>query len=209
MIYVLALIFLYIPILLLFPTKVIHKNRLPKGKAVVTSNHYSNLDPIIQIVRFNRHFRYIGKKELFKNKFLAFIMKGLGVISVDRESMSPSTFKEIMNTLKKNRQIFIYPEGTRNKTGDDNLQDVKNGVITFASKGDCEIVPMIIYRKPRIFRKNYIIVGEPIKIEGENTKRLTKEEQEENLEKYKKAMNNLRVELDEYVISKKRKKNRR
>lgn len=208
MFYIIALIVLYLPIFLLYPTKVIHKKRLPKGKVIATSNHYSMVDPMIQIVKFNRHFRYVGKKELFKNKFLALIMKWLGVISVDRESMSPSTYKEIMNNLKKNRSIFIYPEGTRNKAGDDNLQDVKNGIITFASKGECEIVPMIIYRKPKIFRRNYIIVGEPIKIEGENPKRLTKEEQEANLERYVNAMNNLRKELDDYVASKKRKKNK-
>ena len=209
MFYYLALIVLYLPILLLYPTKVIHKKRLPKGKVIATSNHYSLVDPLIQIVKFNRHFRYVGKKELFKNKFLALIMKWLGVICVDRESMSPSTYKEIMNNLKKNRSIFIYPEGTRNKSGDENLGDVKNGIITFASKGECEIVPMIIYRKPKLFRKNYIIVGEPIKIEGENPKRLTKEEQEANLARYVDAMNNLRKELDDYVDSKKLKKNKK
>ena len=85
------------------------------------------------------------------------------------------------------------------------MQDVKNGIITFASKGESEIVPMIIYRKPKMFRKNYIIVGESIKIEGENPKRLTKEEQEANLNRYVEAMNNLREELDEYLGNKKRK----
>ena len=205
MVYFLAIVFLYIPFFFLFPTKVIHRERLPKGKVIATSNHYSNLDPMIQILVFRRHFRFLGKKELFKNKFLAFIMNGLGVISVDRESMSPSTYKEIMANLKKDRQIFIYPEGTRNKNNDDNLQDIKSGIITFASKGECDIVPMIMHRKSRIFRKNYIIVGEPIKIEGENPKRLTKEEQEANLNKYVEAMNNLRIELDEFVASKRRK----
>ena len=205
MIYALAIFFLYIPIFLFFPTKVIHKKRLPKGKMIVTSNHYSNLDPLVLIVRFNRHFRFLGKKELFKTKFLSFIMNGLGVISVDRDSMSPSTYKEIMANLKMDKQIFIFPEGTRNKAEDDNLQDVKNGIITFASKGESEIIPMIIHRKPKMFRKNYIIVGESIKIEGENPKRLTKEEQEANLNRYVEAMNNLREELDEYLGNKKRK----
>ena len=205
MFYYLALFVLYLPIFLLYPTKVIHKKRLPKGKVIATSNHYSLVDPLIQICRFNRMFRFVGKKELFKNKFLATIMKWLGVICVDRESMSPSTYKEIMNNLKKDRSVFIYPEGTRNKAGDEKLQDVKNGIITFASKGECEVVPMIIYRKPKIFRKNYIIVGEPIKIEGENPKRLTKEEQEANLTRYVESMNNLRKELDDYIDSKKHK----
>lgn len=197
---------LYLPVILLFPTRVIYKKRLPKGKVIVTSNHYSLFDPIVETIRLGRFFRFVGKKELFKTKIGAWFMRNLGVIAVDRETMSPSTFKKIMENIKKNRSIFIYPEGTRNKSEDDNLQDVKNGVITFASKGECDIVPMIIYRKPKIFRKNYIIIGEPIKIEGENPKRLTKEEQEANLARYVEAMNNLRVELDEYVDGKKRKK---
>ena len=205
MLFYIAVIVLYLPILLLYPTKVINKKRLPKGKIIATSNHYSLIDPLIQICKFNRHFRFVGKKELFENKFLAFIMKGLGVIPVDRETMSPSTYKEIMGNLKKDRAIFIYPEGTRNKSGDDKLKDIKNGIITFASKGESNIVPMIMYRKPKIFRKNYIIVGEPIKIEGENPKRLTKEEQEANLNRYVVAMNNLRNELDEIIKSNKKK----
>lgn len=196
----------FLPLLLLFPTKVLHRERLPKGKVIATSNHYSNLDPLVQFVQFRRFFRFLGKKELCKNKFTAWFFRNLGMIVVDRESVSPSTYKEIMSNLKKNRTIFIYPEGTRNKSGDENLGDVKNGVITFASKGECDIVPMVIYRKPKLFRKNYILVGEPIKIEGENPKKLTKEEQQANLDKYVKAMNDLRAELDDYVESKKHKK---
>lgn len=205
MLFYILIFFLYLPVWILFPTKILYKKRLPKGKVIATSNHYSLFDPLVQVVRFNRYFRFVGKKELFKNKFSAFVMKNCGVIAVDRESMSPSTFKEIMGNLKKNHSIFIYPEGTRNKTEDEKLQEVKNGVITFASKGECDIVPMVIYRKPKIFRKNYIIVGEPIKIEGANPKRLTKEEQESNLKRYVEAMNALRKEIDEFVANKKRK----
>ena len=38
------------------------------------------------------------------------------------------------------------------------------------------VLPVVIYRKPKFFRKNYMIVGEPFKVVGENPKRLTKEE---------------------------------
>ncbi len=206
MLFYIAFVLLYIPFIILFPTKVIHKKRLPKGKAILTSNHYSNLDPLVLLASFGKWFRFVAKKELFKNKFLGFILKNLGVIPIDREAMSPSSFKEIMGNLKKDRQVFIFPEGTRNKGEDENLQDVKKGVITFASKGECQIVPMIIYQKPKVFRKNYIIVGEPITLEAENVKRLSKEEQEASLEKYIAAMNDLRAELDDFVASKKRKK---
>ena len=67
---------------------------------------------------------------------------------------------------------------------------------------------MVMYRPPKLFRKNYILVGEPFKLIAENPKRLTKEETKENLERYEKVMQDLRLELDEYVASKKQKKSK-
>ena len=86
------------------------------------------------------------------------------------------------------------------------MHQVKQGIITFASKGDAVIVPMVMYRKPKLFRKNYIIVGEPFKVEGENPARLSKEEIALNMEKYTKVMEDLRLELDSYVDAKSKKR---
>ena len=108
--------------------------------------------------------------------------------------------------MKNNKQLFVYPEGTRNKKEIEGMQDAKEGMIVFASRGDAEILPMLFYRKPRVFRKNYIIVGKPFCLEGENPKRLTKEELEANLERYLKVMAELRTELDERVEGKKKSK---
>lgn len=208
MIFVISFIIVFLPVVLLFPTKVIHRENLPKRgtKAIVTSNHYSNMDPVIYDVFLFRKFRLMGKKELFQNKFLAFFAKQYGGFPIDRENVSPSTFKTVLTELKKNHQIFIFPEGTRNKAGSKELLEIKSGFLTFASKGECEITPMLLYRKPRIFRKNYIIIGKSFKLEGENPKRLTKEELEDNLQRYLDTLANLRQELDTIVEGKKSKK---
>lgn len=206
MVFVLAIIILFLPISIFYPTKILHKERMPKHKkCIATSNHYSNTDPILFDVKFGRKFYFLAKVELFKSKFSNWILRRLGGIPVDREKVSPRTFKETLSALNKNKQVFIFPEGTRNKNEDEKLGDVKTGVITFASKGECEIIPMILYRKPKAFRKNYIIVGEPFKIEGENPKRLTKEELEANVQRYTLVMEQLRKEVDDYVASKKKK----
>ena len=197
----------YLPITLFYPTKIIHKERFPrKKKAIVTCNHYSNLDAIIINIRFHSRLMFLAKIELFKNAFMRWFMKCLGTIPVNREKVAPSTFKEVLATLKKDKAIFIFPEGTRNKSGSEEMGDAKSGVITFASKGDAEIVPMLMYRKPKFLRKNYIIVGESFKVEGENPAKLTKEETEANLERYLKIMEDLRAELDVLLLSKKKKK---
>ncbi len=208
MIYIIAFIICFIPALLLFPMKIIHKENLPKRgtKAIVTSNHYSNLDaPIYDLFLF-RKFRYMAKKELFSNKFLGFIVKSLGAFPVDRDNISPSTFKTVMTELKKNHQIFIFPEGTRNKSGSKELLEIKSGFLALASRGDCAITPMLIYGKPKIFRKNYIIIGKPFELQGENPKRLTKEELEDNLQRYLAVLADLRKEMDEIVEGKKKNK---
>ena len=207
MVFVILFALLYLPVSILYPTRVIYKNRMPKKKkCIATSNHYSNLDPLIYNFRFFRKYRFLAKKELFKTKFSAWLFKKIGAIKVDRSQITPSVYKECLKELKNEKQLFIFPEGTRNKKDTEEMGDIKSGVITFASKGDAEIVPMIMYRKPKLFRKNYIIVGEPFKVEGEDPKRLTKEELEENTARYAKIMDDLRVELDNLVGSKKKKK---
>lgn len=207
MFFVIGFIIMFLPVVLFFPTKVIHKENLPKKgkKAIVTSNHFSNFDPIIFDIFMFRKFRYMGKKELFENKFVGFFMKDFGGFAVDRDQITPSTYKTAMGLLKKEKQIFIFPEGTRNKTGTNEIQEIKSGFLIFASKGETSITPMFTYRKPKMFRKNYIIVGKPFELIGENPKRLTKEELEENFERYLKVINELRDELNEYVESRKRK----
>ena len=207
MVFVILFAICYLPTVLLFPTKVIHKDRLDKKKkAIVASNHYSNVDPLLYNFKFFTKFRFMGKIELFKNKFSAWFFRQIGSFPVDRKQITPSVYKKVISELNNNKQVFIFPEGTRNKSGSEEMGDAKAGIITFASKGDAEIVPMLLYRKPKLFRRNYIIVGNPFKVEGENPKRLTPEEMEKNLERYKEAMDGLRAELDEMVNKKKKKK---
>ena len=118
---------------------------------------------------------------------------------------SKPSVSRAMGLLKKDKQLFIFPEGTRNKTGTNEIQEIKSGFLIFASKGETSITPMFMYRKPKAFRKKYIIVGKPFELVGENPKRLTKEELEENFERYLQVLNELRDELNNYVDSKKRK----
>ncbi len=205
----LGFILLGLPLWIMYPTKVIHKKRFDrKKKYVIASNHYSNADSLIYDLHFRRRFRYVAKKELFKKKFFAWVLRKIGAIPIERGSISPSSYKEILSVLKNNEQLFIYPEGTRNKIEDGEMQQAKEGLILFASKGEAEILPMLIYRKPKLFRKNYIIVGEPFFVQGENPKRLTKEEVEENLKAYSEKMEALRAEL-KTVVERKKKKNKK
>lgn len=190
----------------LYPTKVIGKKNLPKKKGyVLTCNHYSNMDCIMLDLCLVKKIRFLAKKELFKNKFVSFLLKKFGGFPINREKPELSAFKFALDVLKKDKILGIFPEGTRNKT-EEAMKDLKQGAITFASRGNAEIVPVVLYRKPKAFRKNYIIIGEPLKIEGENPSRLTKEEIEENATRLYNAMQKLRSDMDAKLEAKKKRK---
>ena len=86
------------------------------------------------------------------------------------------------------------------------LMQLKNGAIVFASKGESQIVPVVIYKKPKVFRRNYILIGEPIDVIGEDKRRLTREEQELNVQNLVRAMSQLREDIDAKLAQKKKKK---
>ena len=200
MIFVIAFIILWLPITLFIPTRIINRHNFPKRKQkkgfIVACNHFSNFDPILLDVKFGRKSNFLAKKELFKNKFVGGLLKRLGGISIDRQSNDITAFKNAMQVLKNNKPLGIFPEGTRNK-GDDtaNMQEAKSGAIVFASKASVPIIPMVIYRRPKLFRSNKILVGEPFYVEGANPKKLTKEEIEANTTRLAEIMNNLHAQL--------------
>jgi len=108
----------------------------------------------------------IGKKELFYNKILGKMFKKLGAIPVDRENVKPSTIRIVIKKIKSGNNLLLYPEGTRNRTEEGILASLKNGATLFALLTSVPVIPMMLDKKPKIFRKNILMVGEPVCFEG-------------------------------------------
>jgi len=156
-------ILLFIPVKLLFPTKIIgKKNIIKKEKTILICNHQSIFDVIILLIAYPKKIYFLGKKELFNNKFKAWLFRSLGVISVDRKNVQIASVKQVLKLLKENKTIGIFPEGTRNKNenSEGELQEIKNGVVMFSIKSNAQIQPTMIQRKPKFFRRNKIVFGE-------------------------------------------------
>lgn len=155
----------YLPVKIFMPTKKI--GVFPKeGKYILTCNHQSYNDSINLMVNSKRTICFVGKKEIFKNRFLAWGFRHMGVICVDRDKPDLSSFKSIFKVLKDDQLLGIFPEGTRNKKGDGDLLEFKNGVALIALKTKTSIVPMRFLRKPKFFRRNVLLIGEPIDLSG-------------------------------------------
>ena len=160
----------------LYPLKVYGKENIPNGKAVMLCNHFRGIDPGFIAKVYNKDIKFLAKKELFKNKLLAKIITSFGAISIDREHPDIKTMLEIIKYLKEEHKILIFPEGTRNRTDTNELQEIKNGAEIFAVKTKAPILPMMIYKKSKIFRKTYMMIGKPFELTEFYDKKLTQED---------------------------------
>lgn len=161
---------------LFYPMKVFGKENIPKGGAVLVCNHFRAIDPAFIAKVYGKDISFLAKKELFKNAFMRKCLKSYGAISVDRESPDLKTMMSILKILKDGHKLMIFPEGTRNKSGTNELQPLKPGSAMFAAKAQCPIVPIMFYKKPRAFKKTYIIIGKPFELTEFYGKKLTQED---------------------------------
>lgn len=128
--------------------KVVNKDKLPKeGQYVVLINHRSIIDPPITELAFkdtNIFGPWIAKKELYNSFFFGLFVRNAGSILLDREkSQMSGFFAEIKQAVNRGESIFIFPEGTRNKT-DTLLTSFKEGSRIIALKNRLPILPIYI-----------------------------------------------------------------
>ena len=155
----------YLPLAIFYPTRVIGRKNLVKGKAIITANHTSNMDIVLMLANTYEKKYILAKKELFKNKLKGAILKSYGGISVDRGNNDISAIKQSLNVLKKGKKLIIFPEGTRNKGEDTSkLMEVKTGTAMLAIKSKSPIIPIWISKRPKMFRVTKFIVGEPFEL---------------------------------------------
>lgn len=86
---------------------------------VIVGNHNSALDFIVNAVAFPGVFRFLAKQELHRVPVFGWVVKKM-CLSVDRSSaMSRArSVVELKKQLANGWNIFIYPEGGRNRTSD-------------------------------------------------------------------------------------------
>ncbi len=128
--------------------KIINKTKLPKnGQYLLVSNHRTIIDPlIIEIAMQDSSIfgHWIAKKELYNSLFFGKFTRNAGTILLDREASQMSTFfKDIKERTKDGDSIFIFPEGTRNKS-DLAISDFKEGSQIIAIKNRLHILPVYI-----------------------------------------------------------------
>ncbi|WP_295419663.1 lysophospholipid acyltransferase family protein [Sulfurovum sp.] len=128
--------------------KVEHAEKLPtQGQYLLVSNHRTVIDPlIIEIALEHTEIfgLWVSKKELYNSFFFGLFVRNAGSILLDREkSQMSGFFADIKKGVKEGSSIFIFPEGTRNKT-EAPLTEFKEGSRIIALKNRLPILPVYI-----------------------------------------------------------------
>lgn len=175
--------------------KVYDKEKLPENKGyVLACTHTGWVDILwLGIATYPTHVHYMAKQELFKPRFLNWLMTGLNAFPVDRDNPGPSAIKTPMRLIRDGKVVGIFPSGTRT------TEDVplKRGAVTIAMYAKSPIVPAA-YVGPNNFkelfsrRKPRIIYGDPLYLNEELSR---KEALDELAERLDKAMSDLQQQL--------------
>ena len=123
--------------------RVVGRDLIPRGRPIVVApNHLSELDPVfilVVIFRFRR-FRILAKQELFRNPFVAWFLRCMGAVPIDRGHGDLETVNRVTEECKKGTGVLIFPEGTRSKDG--KLGKLKSGAFVIA--GQCPAASFMI-----------------------------------------------------------------
>lgn len=111
---------------------------------IMVMNHASNLDAAVVGVcggfSFITNLSFPGKKELFDNPLIGWLMRGLGGIRLDRDTLDLSTARTILLILRSGRGVGVAPEGTRSATGE--VMPFKSGFVKLALRHNVPVLPV-------------------------------------------------------------------
>ncbi len=184
-----------------FPVKFYGDRRLEKRRTLLLGNHISGWDPVVFTMWSKSWISFVYKVEFRKSVFMSWAFDGLDCVPVKRGEVDLGATKTILRLLKEDKVVGLFPEGTRNPNVDC-LQEFHTGAAMFAIKTHSPIRPFYIWEKTKVFRKNYIIVGEEFSLEEFYDKPITKDNLALATEIIRQKVDDLRVQLNEILAKK-------
>lgn len=143
-----------------------------RGGALVASNHDSFLDPMyVMVAVWYRRMRIIATTDLFQHKSLAFFLRAVRCIEVDKQNFNFGTFRTVCDALKEGEIVTIFPEGSIHTGAQEEVRAYKSGAVMMAQKADAPIVPIYIAQRKSWLNRQRFVIGEPIVFPGGNGSR--------------------------------------
>ena len=153
----------------LFRIKVEFKGmeKFPDEPFVLVSNHLSNFDPVVVLSKVKgRKIAFISKPSNFKIPIAGPYIHLAGFLAIDRENAMKAmrTLKRAAELVVSEQMIMgIYPEGTRNKSGE-GLLEFKEGAFLLAKRANAPVVVVTTKGTNQIV-KNKIIKSTKVELD--------------------------------------------
>ncbi len=149
---------------LLFPLyriRVIGRENIQDGAALICSNHTGYTDPIFiaHAYRKRHQIHFMAKAELMHIPLLGGLLRRLGTFGVDRGHSDITAIKTALQYLKSGEKVAMFPQGTRVDEGD--ASAAKTGAILLASRAKVPIVPVYMPGHKHVFSRVQVVIGEP------------------------------------------------
>lgn len=120
---------------------------------VIVSNHFSLLDMMTGASSVRPNVKVLAKAEIKKVPFFNQLF-AMGSVFVDRKSKESrdESKRQLTAAMERGMSIFLYPEGTRNKTKNP-LKEFYDGAFKIAVEQQAPILPMVT------INSRYIVKG--------------------------------------------------
>ena len=152
------------------PWKVVGREHIPQGSAVLCGNHTTLGDPVYVVCALGSRCQthIMAKEEIMKWPLVGFLLRKAGIIGVKRGKADVGAIKESLRVLERGEKLLLFPEGTRVKEGQ--AAEAHTGAAMFALKSNSPILPIYIEPKKRIFRPTTVVFGQPYQPQVEGPK---------------------------------------
>lgn len=148
---------------------------IPSGAALIASRHQSAFDTFVWLTLLPRCC-YVFKDELLRIPLFGPLIRVAGMIAVDRNAGAAAIrtlLREADRAVREQRQIIIFPEGTRSEPGRPGT--LQSGIAALASRTGLPVIPVSTdsgrFWGRRAFRKRpgtiRIVIGPPIPAQTE------------------------------------------
>lgn len=170
--------------------KVINKEIITKRKGIPTiyiGNHLSNVDGVIlnKLLKDN-DIAFMAGIKLSKNIVTSLVLETVNTIQITPNSADKQAIKEAVNHLNSRGSLFIFPEGTRSRTGA--MIPAKKGFLLIAKLTKADLVPIGLEGTEKLFPINTedmgkesfnhsninVIIGQPFKLPSKTADNKTK-----------------------------------
>lgn len=144
--------------------------RAVDGGLIIASNHVSFLDPPLIGAAFREPIYYFARRTLFDHPVANFILQRVRALPVDQQKPELSILKKIIQLLRSDEKVLIFPEGERSWDGKLNM-DGQPGVGMIVAKSKVPVLPVRLFgpekslpRGSKKIRRHPVtlVVGEPI-----------------------------------------------